>query len=139
MNFIVIYINVLPSPLSLGSPETKEKKCRTGNKSSSRKKVLTKSGLLTNSQILDTNKTKLYINKVYLLFYYILLYYMNYILNKYRSMYIPYFIALLKRALRNRSDQIDILSTQVIEKISQTHQSTKARIFQKKDSCSKTA
>ena len=95
------------------SPRSTEKKCRTDANSSSRKKGLTEPGSLTNTNIIEKNCLFCILSP----------------------------IPLLPRALRNRSDHIDIPSTQHRSSKGSrtTHQSTKARIFQKMDSYSKSA
>nr|YP_009627438.1 Ycf15 [Tinospora cordifolia]QCC70904.1 Ycf15 [Tinospora cordifolia]QJF59522.1 Ycf15 [Tinospora sinensis]QJF59534.1 Ycf15 [Tinospora sinensis] len=95
------------------SPRSTEKKCRTDANSSSRKKGLTEPGSLTNTNIIEKNCLFCILSPV----------------------------PLLPRALRNRSDHIDIPSTQHRSSKGSrtTHQSTKARIFQKMDSYSKSA
>jgi hypothetical protein len=99
------------------SPRSTEKKCRTGANSSSRKKGLTEPGSLTGS-LTNTN-----------------------IIEKNCLFCILSPVPLLPRALRNRSDHIDIPSTQHRSSKGSrtTHQSTKARIFQKIDSYLKSA
>ena len=71
-------------PLSPLSPRSTETKCRTGANSSSRKKGLTEPGSLTNTNIIEKNCLFCILSP----------------------------ISLLPRALRNRSDHIDIPSTQ---------------------------
>ena len=89
-------------PLSPPSPRSTETKCRTRAKSESRKKGLTEPGSLTNTNRIEKNCLFCILSPV----------------------------PLLPRALRNRSDHIDIPSTQHrSSKGSRTiHQSTKARI-----------
>lgn len=71
-------------PTSPLSPRSTEKKCRTGANSSSRKKGLTEPGSLTNTNLIEKNCLFCILSPV----------------------------LLLPRALRNRSDHIDIPSTQ---------------------------
>jgi len=80
-----------PSPLS---PRSTETKCRTGANSSSRKKGLTKPGSLTNTNIIEILIEKT--NRI----------------EKNCLFCILSPVPLLPRALRNRSDYIDIPSTQ---------------------------
>lgn len=100
-------------PLSHLSPRSTETKCRTSANSSSRRKGPTEPRSLTNTNIIEKN-------------------YLFCILSP---------IPLLSRALRNRWDHIDIPSTQHRSSKGSrtTHQSTKARIFQKMDSYLKSA
>ncbi|KAJ6795076.1 hypothetical protein M6B38_271775 [Iris pallida] len=110
-SLLLSWYNPLPAePLS---PRSTEKKCRTGANSSSRKKGLTEPGSLTNTNIIEKNCLFCILSP----------------------------IPLLPRALRNRSDHIDIPSTQHRSSKGSrtTHQSTKARIFQKMDSYLKSA
>ena len=81
-------------PPSALSPRSTETKCRTGANSSSRKKGLTKSGSLTNTNLINTNL--IYNRKI----------------EKNCLFCILSPVPLLPRALRNRSDYIDIPSTQ---------------------------
>ena len=99
-----------PSPFS---PRSTETKCRTGANSSSRKKGLTEPGQLTNTNIIEKNRKELSFLYTF-----------------------PGSVATVPRALRNGSDHIDIPSTQhrSSKRSRTTHQSTKARIFQKMDS-----
>lgn len=100
-----------PLPAEPPFPRSTETKCRTSANSSSRKKGLTEPGSLTN--IIEKNCLFCILSP----------------------------IRLLPRALRNRSDHMDIPSTQHRSSKGSwtTHQSTKARIFQKMDSYLKSA
>nr|QWK45257.1 Ycf15 [Stephania tetrandra]QWK45258.1 Ycf15 [Stephania tetrandra] len=111
-SLLLSWYNPLPAEPPL-SPRSTEKKCRTDANSSSRKKGLTEPGSLTNTNIIEKNCLFCILSP----------------------------IPLLPRALRNRSDHIDIPSTQHRSSKGSrtTHQSTKARIFQKMDSYSKSA
>jgi|GEM_PF-3618178 hypothetical protein len=111
----------LMNPLPAEPPWSTEKKCRAGAKNSSRKKGLIEPGSLRGSLTYTKTNTNL-IEKNYLFC----------ILSP-----VPF----LPRALRNRSDDIDIPSTQHRSSKGSrtTHQSTKARIFRKVDSFFKSA
>ena len=106
-------------PTSPPSPRSAETKCRARANSSSRKKGLTEPGSLTNTNLIENTN----------------------IIEKNCLFCILSPVLLLPRALRNRSDHIDIPSTQHRSSKGSrtTHQSTKARIFQKMDSYSKSA
>lgn len=100
-------------PRSPLSPRSTEKKYRTGTNSSSRKKGPTEPEQLTNTNIIEKNRKELSFLYTF-----------------------PGSVATVPRALRNGSDHIDIPSTQhrSSKRSRTTHQSTKARIFQKMDS-----
>lgn len=108
-------------PRSPLSPRSTEKKYRTGTNSSSRKEGLTEPGQLTNTNIIEKNRKEIIEkNRKELSFLYTF----------------PGSVATVPRALRNGSDHMDIPSTQhrSSKRSRTTHQSTKARIFQKMDS-----
>jgi hypothetical protein len=90
---LLSWYNPLPSPSPL-SPRSTETKCRTDANSSSRKKGLTKPGSLTNTNLIENTKNTNRIEK-----------------NCLFCILSP--VPLLPRALRNRSDYIDIPSTNI--------------------------
>lgn len=110
---LLSWYNPLPAEPPFSSVHRDKKKCRIGTNSSSRKKGLAEPGSLTNTNIIEKNCLFCILPPV----------------------------PLLPPALRNRSDHIDIPSTQHRSSKGSwtTHQSTKARIFQKIDSYLKSA